>query len=61
MKELDIVELTQPFKGLSIGTKGTIVVEYNEKMFEVEFFDDSNETIGVFTTPKDVLKLIYEF
>jgi hypothetical protein len=61
MKELDIVELTQPFNELPIGTKGTIVAEYDGKMFEVEFFDDKNETIGVFTTPKDVLKLLHEF
>jgi hypothetical protein len=61
MKELDIVELTQPFNELSIATKGTIVAEYDGKMFEVEFFDDKNETIGVFTTPKDVLKLLHEF
>ena len=61
MKELDIVELIQPFNELSFGTKWTIVAEYDGKMFEVEFFDDSNETIGVFTTPIDVLMLLYEF
>ena len=51
MKELDVVRLTKEFEGLAIGTRGTIVLEYDGKFFEVEFFDDDGNTIDVFTTP----------
>lgn len=39
MKELDVVRLTKEFEGLPAGTEGTIVCEYDGKVFEVEFFD----------------------
>ena len=55
MKELDVVRLTKEFEGLAIGTRGTIVLEYDGKFFEVEFFDD------VFTTPADCIELEREF
>ena len=58
MKELDVVKLTKEFNGLPIGTEGTIVLEYDDKFFEVEFFDSNGDTIDVITTPVDVLKLI---
>lgn len=58
MKELDIVRLTKELEGLAIGTKGTIVLEYDGKCFEVEFFDDEGNTIDVLTTPVDCIELV---
>lgn len=58
MKELDVVKLIKEFNGLPIGTKGAIVLEYDDTYYEVEFFDSNSDTIGVFTTPRDVLELI---
>lgn len=60
MKELDIVKLNKEFKGLKAGTEGTIVLEYDGNYFEVEFFDDNNDTIGVFTTPVELLEIVKE-
>lgn len=60
MKELDIVKLTKEFNGLKAGTEGTIVLEYDGSYFEVEFFDDNNDTIGVFTTPVELLETVKE-
>lgn len=56
MKELDVVRLTKAFEGLSIGTKGTIVLEYDGKFFEVEFFDTQGNTLDVLTTPVDFIE-----
>ena len=61
MKELDVVRLIKEFEGLTIGTKGTIVLEYDGKFFEVEFFDDGGNTIDVLTTPVDCIELEKEF
>ena len=61
MKELDVVRLIKEFEGLTIGTKGTIVLEYDGKFFEVEFFDDDGNTIDVHTTPTDCIELEKEF
>ncbi len=44
--------------GLSAGTKGTIVLEYDGTYFEVEFVDDNGDTIDVVTTPADLLELV---
>lgn len=60
MKELDVVKLNKEFKGLKAGTEGTIVLEYDGNYFEVEFFDDNNDTIGVFTTPLELLETVNE-
>ena len=60
MKELDVVRLTKEFKGLPAGTEGTIVLEYDGTYFEVEFFDDDGDTIDVFTTPANVLELVFK-
>ena len=56
MKELDAVRLITEFEGLPIGTEGTIVCEYDRKVFEVEFFDSAGNTIDVFTTPFEVIE-----
>ena len=58
MKELDVVRLTANFNDLPVGTKGTIVLEYDGTNFEVEFFDSNGDTIGVFSTTIDVLELV---
>lgn len=58
MKELDIVKLTVDYNGLSVGTKGTIVLKYNDDYFEVEFFDSNGDTIDVITISKDFLELV---
>ncbi len=60
MKELDIVKLNNEFNGLKAGTEGTIVLEYDGNYFEVEFFDDNDDTIGVFTTPVELLEIVKE-
>ena len=58
MKELDIVKLTEEYKGIPAGTKGAIVLEYDGTHFEVEFFDEYEDTIDVLTTPASVLELV---
>lgn len=60
MKELDIVKLNKEFNSLKAGTEGTIVLEYDGNYFEVKFFDDNNDTIGVFTTPVELLEIVKE-
>ena len=61
MNELDCVKLIKPFKELKVGTKGCIVVKYTENDFEVEFFDDNDETIDVYTIKeiKNIIKPIF--
>lgn len=58
MKELDVVRLTEVFAGISAGTKGTIVLEYDGTHFEVEFVDASGDTNEVITTPAALLSLV---
>lgn len=60
MKELDIVRLGEDFSSVSAGTKGTIVLEYDGTHFEVEFVDESEDTIDVITTPTELLELVEE-
>ena len=59
MQELDCVELIQPFEGFSIGTKGTVVLTYPGPHAEVEFFNAEHKTIGVFTVPTNLLKVMW--
>ena len=44
MNELDCVKLILPFKKFKVGAKGRIVLKYTENDFEVEFFDENDET-----------------
>lgn len=60
MKELDVVKLIKSFSGISAGTKGTIVLEYDGTHFEVEFVDEAGDTIDVITTPAELLELVEE-
>ncbi len=59
MEELDIVRLKADFEGLPAGTEGTIVSEYDGTHFDVEFFDDAGDTIDIFTTPAEILELVF--
>ncbi len=56
MEELDLVVLTEDFKDLKKGTKGTIVLKYTDTDFEVEFFDNEKNTISVYTISSEYLK-----
>ena len=51
MKEFDTVKLKENHEGIPEGTKGTIVQEYRESLFEVEFFDSDHKMIDTVTTP----------
>ena len=61
MKELDVVRLKSVFSDLPTGTPGTIVLEYDGKCFEVEFFDENGDTIDVVTTPVEFLELVQSY
>lgn len=58
MKELDVVGLKEDYKEIS---KGTIVLIYDDKNCEVEFFDKDGDTIDVVMTPLKKLELIESF
>ena len=58
MNELDVVKLKCDFHGLSAGTIGTIVLEYDGTVFEVEFVDNNGDTIDVLTTPAEKIELV---
>ncbi len=58
MKELDVVKLLSDYEGVSKGTEGTVVLDYDGEMCEVEFFDIDGNTIDVVTTPKNLLEVI---
>jgi hypothetical protein len=45
-----IEKLIEDFSGISAGTKGTIVLEYDGTHFEVEFVDENGDTIDVVCT-----------
>lgn len=58
MKELDVVRLIEDHKEIKKGTMGTIVLLYDDKNCEVEFFDEAGDTIDVLLTPLKKLELI---
>lgn len=58
MKELDVVRLKEDYKEIRRGTKGTIVLLYDDKNCEVEFFGKAGDTIDVIMTPLNKLELI---
>lgn len=60
MKELDVVRLKTDFHGISVGTEGTIVLEYDGTAFEVEYVDKNGYTIDCLTTPVKMLELVSE-
>jgi len=60
MEELDCVKLIKPFENLEVGTKGCIVLKYNDDDYEVEFFDENDETIDVYTISKEYIKVYWK-
>mgnify|MGYP002625607205 CR=1 FL=1 len=60
MKELDCVRLVKPFKDLPLGAKGVVVLKYNDEDVEVEFFDENDQTIDVYTIPTERLEVTWE-
>ena len=61
MKELDVVKILKDYENIPSGTEGTIVCEYDGKAFEVEFFGANGDTLGVVTTPAELLELVEDF
>ena len=61
MKELDVVRLVQEFQGFPVGTEGTIVHQYDDSMYEVEFFSKDGDTLDVVTTPTSAIQLIKSY
>lgn len=61
MKELDVVRLKEDYKEINKGIKGAIVLLYDDKNCEVEFFDKDGDTIDVVMTPLNKLELIDSF
>lgn len=59
MNELDCVKLIKPFKELKVGTKGCIVLKYTENDFEVEFFNENDETIDIYIISRDYLDVYW--
>ena len=57
MKELHVVKLLENFNAIQAGTIGIIVLKYDEKNYEVEFFDTDGDTIDVLTFHADLLEL----
>lgn len=58
MKELDVVIVKEDYKVISKGIKGTIVLLYDDKNCEVEFFDKDDNTIDVVMIPLNKLELV---
>lgn len=56
MKVLDVVRLTEDYKEIKAGATGTIVIIYDDKNCEVEFFDEDGDTIDVIETPLNKLE-----
>ncbi len=57
MEELDNVVLIKDYKDLKKGTLGAIVLKYDDKNFEVEFFDNELNTIGVYSISAEYIEL----
>jgi len=60
MNELDCVKLVKPFRDLPLGTKGVVVLKYNDEDVEVEFFDGNDQTIDVYIVPTDCLEVTWK-
>ncbi len=61
MKKLDVVKILKDYENIPSGTKGTIVCEYDGKVFEVEFFAAKGDTLDIVTTPAELLELVEDF
>ena len=61
MKEVDVVKLKSELQGLPVETNSSIVLEYDGRCFEVEFFDSDGDTIDGLTTPAELLELVVAY
>jgi len=61
IKILDVVALTEalPDKGLRRGEVGTVVEQWADGVFEVEFSDDTGEAYAFAAAPADKLMKLY--
>ena len=59
MNELDCVKLIKPFKELKVGAKWCIVLKYTENDFEVEFFNENDETKDIYIISRDYLDVYW--
>jgi hypothetical protein len=56
LEEHDRISLIEDIGEIKTGTEGTIVFDYGNGVFEVEFFDLENKTIGVIQTLETQIK-----
>lgn len=61
MKELDVVKLRESYQDIPQSIRGIIVIGYNSKECEVEFFDEEGYTIDVITVPQNKLIIVWEY
>jgi hypothetical protein len=61
IKLLDVVALTEDFEseGLRRGEVGTVVEQWADGVFEVEFSDDSGEAYAFAAVPHEKLMKLY--
>ena len=61
--ELDVIEFTKdiPKHGILKGQHGTILEVYNERDFEIEASNTSNETTFLGTLSREYFKLHWKF
>ena len=61
IKLLDVVALTENLQseGLRRGEVGTVVEEWNDGVFEVEFSDDTGEAYAFAAVPAEKLMKLY--
>lgn len=59
INEHDLVVLNRDYGDIKKGTSGTVVFDYESGgMYEVEFFDDDHNTIGVDRVFKGDLEIV---
>ena len=58
MNELDEVRLIKVFGKLKAGTRGVIVMCYDDNNFEVEFYDDEGAKIGTYVVSGTYLERV---
>ena len=58
MNELDEVRLIKVFGKLNAGTRGVIVMCYDDNNFEVEFYDDDGAKIGAYVVSGTYLERV---
>ena len=52
------MRLIRNFEDLPSGTEGTIVFVYDGSNFEIKFFDNNGDTIGIYTIEKKYLERV---